>query len=193
MGTNFYIKIPIKARSNVLQFAEKLIDLLKSNKANKYNVADLCYEIQESFKDQYIHLGKRSAGWAFCWDLNEMKFYEPTLESIRKFIDDNNAIIVDEYGEKFNWDQFINDELKTFLHPGKTEVVINDGEKVLVDRYTHQTYALAHPNERGWFTNDPKAHEWNLEQWAKDGNVDYAYDELITNENLRFALYTDFS
>lgn len=193
MGTNFYARIPVKNRDKCIKLINSIKEKIENNKADEYDVRDFCDDLQGQFKNNYIHLGKRSAGWAFCWDLNEMKFYEPTLKSIRKFIDDNNAIIVDEYGEEFNWDQFINDELKTFLHPGKTEVVTTNGEQITVDRYTHQTYAHAHPEEHGWFTNNRKAHKWNLERWAKDGNVDYAYDELITKEDLRFALYTDFS
>lgn len=193
MGTNFYARIPMKKRGECIKLINNIKELIETDKADKYDVQDFCYNLQEEFKNNYIHLGKRSSGWAFNWDLNEMKFYEPTLESIEKFIKDNNAVIIDEYGEAFSWDQFINDEIKAFLHPGKTTIVRDNGEKVIVDRYTHKTYSLSHPNEQNWFSNNPKVHEYGLEKWAKDGKVDYAYDELITKENLRFSLYTDFS
>ena len=197
MGTNFYARIPMKKRSKCIMLINDIKEKIENNKADKYDVQDFCYELQEEFKNNYIHLGKRSAGWAFCWDLNKMKFYEPTLESIKKFIKDNNAIIVDEYGEEFNWDEFINEELGNWLQPGKRIVTITNSlgktEEVEREFWTHKTYACAHPEEYSWFTNNPKAHEWNLERWAKDGMVDYAYDELITKEGLRFVLYTDFS
>lgn len=192
MGTNFYVKIPIKHRQKTLQAAEKFVKLLKEDKLDKYDVQDFCTEIQENFKDQYIHLGKRSCGWAFCWDANELKYYEPTLASIKKFIDDNDGIIVDEYNEVFTWDQFINDEIGYCLHPKENITITrDDGSKFETHCYTYETYVKAHPEEYTYFTCDIEQYmKFNYERF---GTVNYKYQELITKENLRFSLYTDFS
>ena len=197
MGTNFYARIPVKKRSECIKLINNIKELVEANKADKYDVRDFCYNLQEEFKNTYIHLGKRSWGWAFCWDLNEMKFYEPTLDSVKKFIKDNEAVIVDEYGVEFTLDEFINEELRDCLQPGKRIVTISNSlgktEEVEREFWTHKTYALSHPDEYVRFMNNDKARGWGLEKWAKDGVVDYKYDELITKEGLRFALYTDFS
>lgn len=192
MGTNFYVKIPIKYRSKTLQEAEKFVELLKEDKLDKYAVQDFCYEFQENFKGQYVHLGKRSCGWAFCWDTNELKYYEPTLESIKKFIDDNEGIIVDEYNEVFTWDQFINDEIGYCLHPQENITITrDDGSKFETHCYTHEMYAKAHSKEYSYFTDDTEPYmKFDYERF---GTVNYKYQELITKENLRFSLYTDFS
>lgn len=193
MGTNFYIKIPIKPRSKTMVAARKLVKLLKSNEADKYDVSDLCNEIQENFKEQYIHLGKRSCGWAFCWDANDLKYYEPTLDSIKKFIDDNNAIIVDEYNSVFTWEQFIYDEIGYCLHPKEKDIIVkDDNSTVCAHYYTHQTYAKAYPSNSSFFSKYNIEHYKSL-NYERYGTVNYEYEELITNENLRFALYTDFS
>lgn len=193
MGTNFYAKMPVKSRSKAVQSAEKLVELLKENKADKWDVADLCDEIRENFKDNYIHLGKRSSGWAFCWDTNDLKYYEPTLLSIKKFIEDNNAEIVNEYNEVFTWEQFINDEIGYCLHPKENAVITrDDGSKFYTHYYTHETYDKSHPNNSSFFSSYRTEHYKSL-NYERFGTVNYKYEELITKQNLRFALYTDFS
>lgn len=185
MGTNFYARIPIRKRPKCIKLIDDIKEKIENDKANKYDVQDFCYQLQEEFKGNYVHLGKRSYGWAFCWDLNEMKFYEPTLISIKKFIEDNDAVIVDEYGNDFTWKQFIDDEIGNCLHPQYK----NDSKKY----YTHRTYHYDFYDKNTYFSHNQKYKSLKLEQYAKDGFVDYDFDELITKENLRFVLYTDFS
>lgn len=211
MGTNFYAIIPVKKRTtNKLR---KLADKLEDT-SQKVNVENELYEIGEELKDHEVHLGKRSCGWAFLWDANDLKYYEPTLASIKKFIDDNNGKIVDEYGSKFTWEQFINDEIGNSLHPSEAITTI-DGLKELhmdIDRInyidneyfsknlpyyqycTSKTYYEMYPNERSWYDGYYN-YDKRLRQYAKDGEIDGNYSDFITNSDggLRFALFTDFS
>ena len=211
MGTNFYAIIPVKKRTtNKLR---KLADKLEDT-SQKVNVENELYEIGEELKDHEVHLGKRSCGWAFLWDANDLKYYEPTLASIKKFIDDNNGKIVDEYGSKFTWEQFINDEIGNSLHPSEA-ITTTDGLKELhmdIDRInyidneyfsknlpyyqycTSKTYYEMHPNERRWYDGYYN-YDKRLRQYAKDDEIDCNYSDFITNSDggLRFALFTDFS
>jgi len=51
-----------------------------------------------------IHLGKRSAGWKFCWNFHKNKFYS-NKEELVDFI--RSGRVVDEYGEEWDVDNFI--------------------------------------------------------------------------------------
>ena len=137
MGTNFYAILPMKKKTTnkLRELADKLEDT-----SQKVNVENELYEIGEELKDHKVHLGKRSCGWAFLWDANNLKYYEPILASIKKFIDDNNGTIVNEYGEKFTWDEFINDEIGNSLHPSTEPITTTDGLKELhmdIDRINY--------------------------------------------------------
>ena len=211
MGTNFYAIIPVKKRTTnkLRELANKLEDT-----SQQVNVENELYEIGEELKDHEVHLGKRSCGWAFLWDANNLKYYEPTLASIKKFIDDNNAKIQDEYGVEFTWDEFINNEIGNSLHPSETPITTIDGlEKIGYDKdrinyikenyfdknlpYYHyctsKTYYEMYPTESkynyGYCDYDRR-----FEKYAKDGVIDSKYTDFVTNNDggLRFALFTDF-
>lgn len=211
MGTNFYAVLPVKKRTTnkLRELADKL------DAKEEINIDDELYDIKEELKEHEVHLGKRSCGWAFLWDHNNLKYYEPTLESIKKFIDDNNGEIQDEYGEKFTWEQFINDEIGNCLHPSTEPITTTDGLKEIcmsIDRInyidneyfsknlpyyqycTSKTYLEMHPNERRW--NDGyRNYDTRLVQYAACGVINGNYSDFITNKDggLRFALFTDFS
>ena len=209
MGTNFYAILPVKKRTTnkLRELADKL------DAQEQVNVDGEMYDIEEELKDCEIHLGKRSCGWVFLWDANELKYYEPTLESIKKFVDDNDAKIVDEYGEEFTWEQFIKDEIGNSLCPSDA-ITTTKGLKQLnmdIDRIgfiaseyllkglpyyhycTSKTYLEMHPNEsRTWF-DGYRNYDKRLVKYAKDGVIDNNYSDFITKEGLRFALFTDFS
>ena len=210
MGTNFYAVLPVKKRTtNKLR---KLADKLEDT-SQKVNVENELYEIGEELKDYEVHLGKRSCGWAFLWDANELKYYEPSLASIKKFIDDNNAKIQDEYGVEFTWDEFINDEIKHCLHPSETPITTVDGlEKIGYDKdrinYIKENYFdknlpyYQYCTSRSYFEMNPTEQRWhdsytnynnNLIKYAKGYMIDGNYSDFITKDGLRFALFTDFS
>jgi len=51
-----------------------------------------------------VHLGKRSSGWKFCWDLNDKKYYT-NKEEMFAFI--RSGRVVDEYGDLMDNEEFI--------------------------------------------------------------------------------------
>lgn len=206
MGTNFYAILPVKKRTtNKLR---KLASKLDTQQL--INLEDEMYDIHQDLKCYKVHLGKRSYGWAFLWDANDLKYYEPTLVSIKKFIDDNHAKIIDECGEEFTWDQFINDEIKHCLHPSIKPIMTvdelketgynNDRIKYIKENYfdknlpyyqycTSETYDKMHS---GSFDSC----NWNISKFIKyamNGMISRKHSDFVTKEGLRFALFTDFS
>ena len=211
MGTNFYAIIPVKKRTTnkLRELADKL------DAGQNVNIESEMYDISQELKVHEVHLGKRSCGWAFLWDANNLKYYEPTLASIKKFIDDNNAKIQDEYGVEFTWDEFINDEIKHCLHPSETPITTVDGlEKIgynkdrinyIKENYfdknlpyyqycTSKTYYEMYPTESK-YNYGYRNYDRRFEKYAKDGVIDSKYTDFVTNNDggLRFALFTDFS
>ena len=85
MGTNFYAVLPVKKK--VTKNLEKAIELINNT---PYDIdaieAEIC-EVKEEIGKNRIHLGKRSGGWVFDWDANDLEYYEPILESIKNFIE----------------------------------------------------------------------------------------------------------
>lgn len=111
MGTNFYYKIPLKKRE---------IDDLKNSVTEDPDLTELKDLMYMYTEDKIAHLGKRSAGWQFLWDLNDAKFYASNLKSIKHFLKTAGGYIVDEYGEKFSIEDFFNDEIALCLYKDET-------------------------------------------------------------------------
>lgn len=146
----------------------------------------------------------------FYGEVESYRDVEPTLASIKKFIDDNHAKIIDEYGEEFTWDQFINDEIKHCLHPSIKPIMTvdelkeigydNDRIKYIKENYfdknlpyyqycTSETYDKMHP---GSFDSCI----WDISKFIKyamNGMISRKHSDFVTKEGLRFALFTDFS
>lgn len=94
MGTNFYLRHKLSQEEK--QKVKQLID------ADKYE------ELRELLPED-IHIGKRSYGWKFLWDAHYFKHFKPTKESLFEWL--KSGQIIDEYGELFTFDEFINDEV----------------------------------------------------------------------------------
>ena len=124
MGTNYYAyKIPTKkertkVKDIVGKLQEKSLDEL-SDADNLHDIVrtvnDLSVELESTVEklQPKIHLGKSSHGWQFLWQYHPKggyelkgKYYEDNLESIKKFLKRKNIQIIDEYGEKFTFDEF---------------------------------------------------------------------------------------
>lgn len=166
MGTNFYFipKISDEAISNILIKAKKL------DKNRDYSdVKDLYNELQNVL-DTEIHLGKRSCGWQFLWNHNDLKYYQPNLESIQKFLKETEGTIKDEYGDTFTYEQFFENEVKGCLYADDNHITIEMYDKA----YNTMSY-------------------WH-EEVLKVGNKEYksTNGEFIIND-LRFATTTEFS
>lgn len=163
MGTNFYLKkiIPMELKKKA---HEVLDEILKDT----YNFEPGFYEIQELI-DNYrtcIHLGKRSCGWQFHWQ--KQPEYEDNLNSIKRFLKeelDKGNKIVDEYGEEFTLDQFINEEI------GEAMYAHFDKENNRV-YYNSDTYYKAHPEEKRYYY-DP-SFEWTSEDGLRFSDRDFS-------------------
>lgn len=98
MGTNFYLKRKLsqeqKEKCNKLIFDDKYKD---------------AEEILSYTKP--IHLGKRSAGWKFLWNVNNFEYFKPDKKSLLEFLNTPNSIIVDEYGREYSVERFLNEEI----------------------------------------------------------------------------------
>lgn len=188
MGTNFYAILPIKQETK-----DKFYKLVKNISSN--NIDDIkwdLYDLQEELDTYKIHLGKRSYGWSFLWDLNELEYYEPTLNSIKNFIENNKAIIKNEYGEEFTWDQFINKEIGDSMTVHTTTKVINGVSQP--HKYDcFKTYYESHPNE----SNKTYMTSENFKMIDKlkgyEGTLDERFPEYFNKDGMRFALFTQFS
>jgi hypothetical protein len=221
METNFYAILPFKNKDKQ-KFEELINKIVQSFKSTtEYNLHEVAQEIEDLSKkikhlveNKKIHLGKRSYGWVFLWDANNLKYYEPTLASIKKFIDDNNAKIVDEYGVEFTWYEFINKEIGKSLHPSKAITTFDELKQLdicnaaigLINyKYllrdlpyyqfcTSKTYYEMNPNEQK-LNNSYHTYNKQLIKYAKDDKIDSHYSDFITKYDggLRFSLFTDFS
>lgn len=101
MGTNFYL------RRNLSNDQKELL--------KQYIDQDEYDKIRDNLPGD-IHIGKRSYGWKFLWNANKFQYFEPNIESLYEFL--KSGDIYDEYGEKYTFDQFINDELKNCIDTG---------------------------------------------------------------------------
>lgn len=108
MGTNFYLRRKIPD--------SKIYELCNLMWDGEY---ERVRDFLNDDKNLDIHLGKRSYGWRFLWDHNNFKYFEPTLESFTEFLK-SGSVIVNEYGEKFTLEQFLEDEIKHNLENGIT-------------------------------------------------------------------------
>ena len=114
MGTNYY-RIPTQ-----LEMEERKAKLIKDIADLDISPLNIESEFRqyksedswdmESVWDKFtegtsIHLGKRSAGWKFCWNFHNNKYYKDR-DSLLDFI--RSGRVVDEYGEVWNVEIFIN-------------------------------------------------------------------------------------
>lgn len=116
MGTNFYYKIPLKPRE--VQHLKNLID-------EDVDLEKLQEEINTLAEDKKIHLGKRSHGWQFLWDYHKGKYYQDNLESIKDFLNNKDGYVINEYGDKFTPDEFIED-IKASLYKDKDHMDLRE-------------------------------------------------------------------
>lgn len=119
MGTNFYLKhIPTEEQVKKMHEA---VDKLDFDEVKRL--------INESTR--MIHIGKRSCGWQFIFDLHRNKEWEDNedgieiepeefcLEKIKKYVQtmvDNGWVLIDEYNSEFTPETFWKDEIGLWLY-----------------------------------------------------------------------------
>ena len=145
MGTNFY-RLPtasemVTRKLNLINDISNL-DLSVSSIGDNFSVPieDSWDYINpwEKFNDGInIHLGKRSAGWKFCWNFNENKYYS-NKEELLSFI--RSGRIMDEYGEELNVEEFIT----MALDWGEPDGLVYNGayDKMMIEK--HQNHYSLH-------------------------------------------------
>jgi hypothetical protein len=113
MGTNYY-RIPTQLEME--ERKSKLIKDIADLDISPLNIESGFRQYKsenswdtESVWDRFtegtsIHLGKRSAGWKFCWNFHDNKYYKDK-DSLLDFI--RSGRVIDEYGKVWNAEQFI--------------------------------------------------------------------------------------
>lgn len=98
MGTNFYLKRKLSQE--------------QKEKCNKL-ILDDKYEDAEDILSytKPIHLGKRSVGWKFLWNVHNFEYFEPSKKSLLEFLNTPNSIIEDEYHREYSTERFLNEEI----------------------------------------------------------------------------------
>ena len=100
MGTNFYCrKIDRKHRKMFSKDLSALNEYILLNINNpKINLLEEVNKFILDYRDleKEIHLGKRSYGWQFLWDYHDGKYFDPDLNSIKRFLSQDDIIIYDE-------------------------------------------------------------------------------------------------
>ena len=129
MGMNFYAK-----KINNKETKQRLTNIIKDDMPTKHELYELIndgsiedvsqklYDLWNNFSTAYdrdnkaIHLGKRSGGWQFLWQFHDGKFYSDNLNSIKEFLNNPDYQIVDECGDVFTTEEFLNDEIGHCLY-----------------------------------------------------------------------------
>jgi hypothetical protein len=96
MGTNIYARVnPPKAERE--KFVLKVKEIVDSDELFMFSkLNDLIQEYKYDYPE--VHLGKRSCGWRFLWAPNP-KWYDNTIASINKFLQRDDVVLYNEYGE----------------------------------------------------------------------------------------------
>jgi hypothetical protein len=113
MGTNYYF---IPTHEEMLKRQQTLIQQVTSMDMSVENLERGMKYVSPTkdwewfspwdmfLEDTSIHLGKRSAGWKFCWNFHKNKYYSDK-ESLLEYI--RSGRVVDEYGEEQKVEEFI--------------------------------------------------------------------------------------
>ena len=132
MGTNYYIKQKplVNDVNRLISLIEDSLDYQNVNYQEIKDIVDelYCERTPFNLNGRVIHLGKSSAGWKFLWNPNIVKIpksnyvngkfvavmpsiydkvYELTKESIREFVMRPGNILVDEYGDIQDKEEFL--------------------------------------------------------------------------------------
>lgn len=121
MGTNYYYIRKIEDSDRVelnerIDEVKRILNETGNARDLKLHLSAMLDHIEYDMKDTTIHIGKRSSGWQFLFNHNDFEYYEPTLESIKAFLNSPGGKIIDEYGEEYTADEFWNNEVGERLY-----------------------------------------------------------------------------
>lgn len=166
MSTNYYLHRHIP---------RKTLQKIKSLVSDEFIYNGQLQQILDDFKP--IHIGKASAGWQFCFDHNDWKYYDKTKKSIRTFIINElleGGQLVDEYGKPTTlvrlWDIV-----------EKNKDGLNSKTNYELERKEWEEYQL---NPEKFTDRYFKPHP--------PSTLELQYPDILTDEGLRFAYSTDF-
>lgn len=174
MGTNYYRK-PILTKEHKKKLHE-LIDMEKFHSTweegddPKSSVTNMIAWLTEG-----VHICKMSVGWYTCFDHNLGKYYQPNRKSLEEFLSEPGYEIVDEYGEKYTPEEFWN------------EVDERDARPNLWDS---EGYAKWEKENNGRYYDHRCTDD--IAKCEQMFNVHPTHNDF-TVDNLRFAVFTDFS
>lgn len=203
MGTNFYARIiPAieKQRELMKALQDNDFDKIKTLVSTMYGSTDIDYDIDKIIGGE-VHLGKRSGGWKFLWNPNiyvrrkykkeenqlisdgyEGKYLYPlTKQGIKSFVDREDVVIYDEYGENKDKEKFFEMAINWTTWKNK------DGKEV--PAHDSASYYKKYPNERIYQCDNELVKylmQEGIEFISKDRSDFYS-------DGLRFATVTDFS
>lgn len=217
MGTNFYAKIKVSKwnKAKLQSYIDTMQQSLNNSDMVEFDntLDDLTNDFSYIKKETVIHLGKRSAGWAFLWDLNNMKYYEPSYNSIVSFLKENNCTIECEYGKKYSIDDFFNKEIGYCLHPSERPITKEELEasttipdvtkQYIIENYinknkpyyqycTCETYREMTGASDDLYWRDYNNFRYKCQPFASK-QINSFDTDFVSKDNLRFAIYTDFS
>lgn len=186
MGTNFYRRniLTKERKENIYNKIDEFSDYLKYD-LEKSLYPNCDYDELNDFineQENEIHICKRSCGWYINFDHNWGKYYQPTRESLTKFLSEPNTEIIDEYGEVYTLEEFWK-EVDEWNSSSK-----RDGTEL----WTSKTY------DEWEKSRDPN---WKIYDCTSDRNkvkdlfnIDVPYGESdFISDGLRWAVFSNFS
>lgn len=203
MGTNFYARIipAIEKQEELIKaIQDNDFDKIKTLVSTMYCSIDIDYNTDKIIGGE-VHLGKRSGGWKFLWNPNiytRRKYkkeddrlihcgyvgnylYPLTKEGIKSFIDREDVVIYDEYGEKQDKEEFFEMAINWTTWKNK------DGKEI--PAYDSESYYKECPTG-GIYPCDNELVKYLMQEGfefiSKDRSDFYS-------DGLRFATVTDFS
>lgn len=166
MGTNYYYIRKIEDSDRVelnkrIDEVKRILNETDNARELKLHLSAMLDHIEYDMKDTTIHIGKRSSGWQFLFNHNDFEYYEPTLESIKAFLNRPGGKIIDEYGEEYTADEFWNNEVGKHLYY-KKGVYINCEEYYSKPENLRHYYPSTRMVQCGGVTFVSKYHEYTI-------------------------------
>lgn len=103
MGTNYFV---------IIKPPKDVQDYFKNRVLSQLEICNYNEAIRQltdmtklaGYDNNKVHIGKRSNGWKFRFNHNNLQYYNLTRESISNFIAEN--YLIDEYGARIDPDHF---------------------------------------------------------------------------------------